>query len=358
MTDEHQSKSHDTPIHVLDLPQIYTHPSASILLQTLTRLEIKPSSWSVGVEHDRESGEDVAPIDEYGIPKYLTSIISNELQWVEDDDERERVWEAASARLSERSGRTDYLFHNWAPNQAVIPHDPFSNHLPAQPNLSRTFIIPQPSPSTPPVHITLLEPSLTGDNLGHKTWLSAYLLALRLPSLLSTLFPINNPLHILELGAGTGLLGLTAAVLLPRAATHLTDLPAIIANLTQNIHANTHLFASPPSVGALDWSEPATTNEKYDLIIASDPLYSPQHPAWLVDTISRQLSTNRDARVVIELPLRDAYLAEVHEMRKRMLDAGLGLLDSGEEVGREDWGSDHGVERAEVRCWWGVWGWA
>ena len=91
---------------VLDLPQIYTHPSATTLLQTLTRLAIKPSSWSVGAENDRGPEDGRAPIDEHGIPKYLTSIISNELQWIEDEDERERVWEAASARLSERSGRT------------------------------------------------------------------------------------------------------------------------------------------------------------------------------------------------------------------------------------------------------------
>ncbi|CAF9925011.1 MAG: hypothetical protein HETSPECPRED_005720 [Heterodermia speciosa] len=334
MTEEHQSIVDDTPIHVLDLPQIYTRPSASILLQTLARLAIKPSSWTAGAEFDRGSEDDVAPIDEHGIPQYLTSIISNELLWIEDEDDRERVWEAASARLSERSGRT------------------------AQSNLSRTFLIPRPLPSTSPIHITLLEPSLTGDNLGHKTWLSAYLLARRLPSLLPTLFPINPPLHILELGAGTGLLGLTVAALLPQAAVHLTDLPAIIPNLVQNTHVNGHLFASAPSVGVLDWSESASTNKQHDLILASDPLYSPQHPAWLVGTISRQLSTKRDAKVVMELPLRDAYLGEVHEMRHRMLGAGLRLLDSGEEVGREDWGDSHGVERGEVRCWWGVWGWA
>ena len=91
---------------VLDLPQIYTCPTASILLQTLTRLAIKPASWRVGADFDRGSEDDVAPIDEHGIPKYLTSIISNKLQWIEDEDDRERIWEAASARLSERSGRS------------------------------------------------------------------------------------------------------------------------------------------------------------------------------------------------------------------------------------------------------------
>ena len=48
-------------------------------------------------------------IDEDGIPQYLTSIIASRLHWIEDEDEREQVWEMASARLSERSGRTGEL---------------------------------------------------------------------------------------------------------------------------------------------------------------------------------------------------------------------------------------------------------
>lgn len=118
----------------------------------------------------------------------------------------------------------------------------------------------------------------------------------------------------------------------------------------------------------------------YDLILASDPLYSLSHPAWLVQTVLRllarptylppilistptptKLETEIEtetkaaaARLIIELPLREAYLPQVEEMRARLREGGLELLDEGVEVGSEDW--DGGA--SEVTCWWGVWGWA
>lgn len=88
---------------VLDLPQLYTHPSATILFDTLSKLAIKPRSWSSETEGSNRGPE---AIDEDGIPQYLTSIISSRLRWIEDEDVREQVWEMASSRLSERSGRT------------------------------------------------------------------------------------------------------------------------------------------------------------------------------------------------------------------------------------------------------------
>lgn len=144
----------------------------------------------------------------------------------------------------------------------------------------------------------------------------------------------------------------------------------------------------------LDWSAPPRSNgdggekgggsekgdtektspEKgtYDLILSSDPLYSPSHPAWLVQTILSRLSPPRPPlpsptpppsaqppSLLIELPLRTAYLPQIDELRARLREAGLELLDQGEEVGREDWGGGGGGDGwGEVRCWWGVWGWA
>ncbi len=48
-------------------------------------------------------------VDEDGVPKYLTGIISSSLLWIEDEDDRERVYKAASARLAQRAGRTGEL---------------------------------------------------------------------------------------------------------------------------------------------------------------------------------------------------------------------------------------------------------
>jgi len=50
-----------------------------------------------------------ARVDEDGVPKYLTGIVSSSLSWIEDEDARERIYESASARLAERAGRTGKL---------------------------------------------------------------------------------------------------------------------------------------------------------------------------------------------------------------------------------------------------------
>lgn len=88
---------------VLDLPQLYARPTASEILQTLQLLEIKPPSWN----HD--SCQQKNQVSEEGIPKYLTGIVASKLSWV-DEDRREEIWETASKRLSERSGRTGTEF--------------------------------------------------------------------------------------------------------------------------------------------------------------------------------------------------------------------------------------------------------
>ncbi len=362
--------------------------------------------------------------------------------WIEDEEVRERVYEAASARLAERAGRTgklvDFLgyssflapslhcdaqlkklnsgslssshtdkslesfssseiYHRscestkspyllsfstlnsyWPSESPLLSRagvsDPIAYQIMfhtdsffiAQPTLTRTFTIPGHLPNAPHIHIRLREPSLTSDNLGHKTWLASYLLARRLPSLRHFLPSILRPSstdspRILELGSGTGLLGIAAAALFPDASVHLTDLEAIVSNLQANVKANEVLFpkGKSPSVGALDWSAPSTASpdRRFDLILASDPLYSPLHPTWLVNTIIKYLNGYTTSRVMIELPLREAYVPEVEEFKMRIADGGLVLLHSGEEVGTEDWGDDAGHGRDDVRCWWGVWGW-
>lgn len=91
------------PTTVLDLPQLFTHPSATDLMNTLELLAIKPISWDSQNRLNDHGAE--AFIDEAGIPKYLTGIVASQLSWI-DDERREEIWEAASSRLSERSGRT------------------------------------------------------------------------------------------------------------------------------------------------------------------------------------------------------------------------------------------------------------
>ena len=255
------------------------------------------------------------------------------------------------------------------------------------PAMSRVFTIPA-SPDQD-FTITLHEPSLTADNLGMKTWVSSYLLSRRLhrifglaPQLVSSAVGSaedkthgkkkknnNNdarmPARTLELGSGTGLVGLSFAALQgSHASIHLTDLPAIVENLAHNVSLNAELLdqvSARVTTGVLDWSvdpeTPLAEGEQYDTILTADSLYSPNHPKWLVDTIFRWLSRRLNARVVVEIPLRDAYQPQVQEFRKRMGLGGMVVEEEGEEVGYDDWESADG-SAVEVRCWWSIWRWS
>ena len=267
-------------------------------------------------------------VDENGLTHYLTSFISSSLSWIEDEDAREQIWVAASARISERSGRN------------------------AMSTMSRTFIIGDD------IEITVCEPSLTGDNLGLKTWTSSLLLAKRLTSLREQI--PSNELRVLELGAGTGLVGIAAACLW-KAEVTLTDLPEIVPNLQNNVEHNTDLIQSlggSASSRSLDWADttnaPTTQHQQFPVVLAADPLYSPEHPRLLVDVVERWLQRTPEARFIVELPLRDRYDKERSELKDRLRQAQLTVVAEGEETGYDDWEGSDG-QLAEVNCWWAVW---
>ena len=228
------------------------------------------------------------------------------------------------------------------------------------------------------MQINIYEPSLTGDNLGHKTWIASYLLAKRLPLLLPRHSPsieISDPRHrqhyfggiedkslnILELGAGTGLVGLAASGLFS-ANIHLTDLPYILPNLQYNIEQNAALVESTGSsitAGVLDWSKIKAVQgeeEKYDVILAADSLYAPEHTAWVVRTVGIYLRKGDESRVFVELPLRPGSKYP-EDFSRRMEGARFELLEEGEEIGYDDW-ENSSREGIEVTCWYSVWAWA
>ncbi|SLM35684.1 S-adenosyl-L-methionine-dependent methyltransferase-like [Lasallia pustulata] len=181
--------------------------------------------------------------------------------------------------------------------------------------------------------ITVYEPSLTADNLGLKPWASSYLLSKRLAGL-SAYCPTSNhsdsalqldlnlsvPQNsVLERGAGTGLVCISAAAVWG-VHVHLTDPPTIVPNLSSNITANAAAVSASVGVATsdvLDWSvlpsEQLQPSREYGIILAADPLYSPEHPRLLVRSITRCLATEISAQVVVELPRREAYMASGKE---------------------------------------------
>lgn len=224
-----------------------------------------------------------------------------------------------------------------------------SNAAPAQ---TRTFEVESH------IVIQLHEPSLTEDNLGFKTWGSSLLMSKQLTKLRAQ---AEQPKpKVLELGAGTGLVGISCSCLWQCPVT-LTDLPDIVPNLETNLALNAGLIQSSGGevrAAVLDWSDTADgvtqDADKFDIILAADPIYSPDHPKMLVSTILKWLRWAQSSRIIIELPIRKHYAAERSHLKDLLMMGGLCLILEGEESGYDDWTDSNG-NPVEVECWWGVW---
>jgi predicted nicotinamide N-methyase len=352
---------------VLDLPQIYTKPSSQELLDTLALLSLEPQSW------DKSATQPKSKVRSNGVPQYLTRIVSSPLDWIQDDVEKEKIWDCASLRLSERSGRT---------GMGAISRS-FRIPLAADPTNSSSSMKPVITSShdqDTSVQVNIHEPALTEDNLGLKTWGSSFVFARNWHTLRDQIplrFDKDENATILELGAGTGLVGIAAAAVLG-ANVLLTDLPEIVPNLERNIASNADIIESRKGsarAAMLDWTVPEkiiyteetdestrplvaeAESSKYPLIVAADPIYSKEHPAWLVQTISHHLSHGPDARVLIQIPIREAYAEERADLKDRMIKMGLELFHEQTETGYDDWSDGQGEELSEVECWLGMWKW-
>ena len=133
--------------------------------------------------------------------------------------------------------------------------------------LNRTWVI-QNTDHSSKVSFELREPPLTGDNLGFKTWGTAFAIAKKLEHigthLLGDLLTSSTKTNattakILELGSGTGLVGIAAAAVWP-ASVLLTDLPEIQSNINFNIQANLETVTSRGGQiesHVLDWKSDA-----------------------------------------------------------------------------------------------------
>ena len=136
----------------------------------------------------------------------------------------------------------------------------------------RTWVVPA-STNLPELTFNIREPPLTGDNLGLKTWGTAFAIVQKLEILGKEYFshllhPRNNTAapslaterssaKVLELGSGTGLVGIAAGAIWG-AEIILTDLPEIKENLLVNIDRNRALVEAMGGsvVGeVLDWND-------------------------------------------------------------------------------------------------------
>lgn len=170
------------------------------------------------------------------------------------------------------------------------------------PAMTRLWSIPEPGTDNT-IDISLHEPGLTEDNLGLKTWGSSYVLSSDLamldPFLDRTL--AKEDLNVLELGAGTGLVGLAMAATWG-CKVLLTDLPETVPNLARNVSLNDEMFVGDkhsPRPSMLDWMnppEPEAVDGPFDIVVAADPLYDAQHAPLLATNVHRFLRTDNRGR--------------------------------------------------------------
>lgn len=246
---------------------------------------------------------------------WLTQIIASELLWIEPQ-EAENIRQLGARRLAENCGRT------------------------AHPEILRVIEIPYLQN-----RLQLREPSLTSDNLGLKTWGSSLLLASRLAKFHQQNSYLKSP--VLELGSGTGLVGMISHIL--GHDTTLTDLAEIVPNLRDNVSLN----GISACVEELDWLNPDSFVRnhqiKYNTIILSDPLYSPQHPRWIVDMIHLFLANERSAAVLLQLPIRRNFEKERAFLWRLMVENGYVAVEEEREQGHDDFGETEFLFQKYVR---------
>lgn len=160
---------------------------------------------------------------------------------------------------------------------------------------------------------------------GHSIWDCSIVLAKYLdthPDLV-----INR--HVLELGSGTGVSGMAAAML-GASLTLCTDLIGVIPNLTRNIENNFPVDTSSRTIAAaaLDWFDQATVpnppaSNGWQVVLAADVIWLEELVAPLVATftavctantlllLSFQLRTERTANLFFDLMSRYFHLEPV-----------------------------------------------
>ncbi|KAH8682184.1 putative methyltransferase-domain-containing protein [Xylariales sp. PMI_506] len=335
-------------VSVLDFPQVWQKPSFADLLACLKKLHIEPPIWNPSTSRRiiLEDHENSARFRKEAAA-YLAGIIKSNLSWMESDDERETIWDEASKRLSERCGRAGMgeITRKW----------PFE------------------SQAYPAFELVVREPPITGDALGLKTWGSSYFLARLLDqighrSLSHILGPSEDNVapSVLELGSGTGLLGMAAAAIW-KTEVLLSDLPTIVPNLAFNVEKNHETIAAlggSMKAGALTWGglpeeddEIFAKRNQFKIILVADPLYDDNHPQLLSSAIQEHLKQEDEARVVLMVPLRDETTKRLLANLRHLLGQGdtpLVCLEEASLVGQDDW--DDGEDSDQVECWWGVFG--
>lgn len=224
-------------------------------------------------------------------------------------------------------------------------------------------------------------PGLKAENLGFDTWGSSFVLANLLWRWKGDALNANagskteqggmkdadegKRIPVLELGAGTSLVGISAAAVWGLEVI-VTDLEPLMPGLAQNISVNKDLLErcqTRVQCGTLDWSRPSqlhiyptgevirTTTTKANIILAADTVYAEDHPELLSQTVETCLARTGEARVVLCYVLRYSYIEIVRGVWEGFEGLGLECVEEGRRDAEPEKWDD--VEPFE----WCVWRW-
>ncbi|EME83842.1 uncharacterized protein MYCFIDRAFT_84145 [Pseudocercospora fijiensis CIRAD86] len=235
----------------------------------------------------------------------------------------------------------------------------------------RTFQIKTSASNSPTISIQIRElAGIKAENLSLATWGASAVLANLLhrwktaewvKTLQKQKEPpqIFDPIPILELGAGTGLTGLTASNLWSLPAI-LTDLPSILPGIDVNISLNSK--QNQCLSGSLDWTSPKTLHlptlstppTSASIILAADTCYTTSHPVLIASTVFAWLKKDRNARAIFCYPLRMAYVEHARKLWEEMEGKGFVCVEEGRETSGEE---TYGEFERDVPYEWSCWGW-
>ncbi|KAH7042134.1 hypothetical protein B0J12DRAFT_605615 [Macrophomina phaseolina] len=294
-------------LHLLYCP-LRLPPSFQPHLGSKTVLDVPPvdSGYASHNEEDDDSDADDAadalaalradPFERNFAVRWLTTFIAraDELS-LACDDTRSRFIDAAAAMLASFN-------------------DPVEED--EEEGTVRDFSFPLSSSSSSAaaprerIHVRLNDAPLSGTDhtdVGLQSWGAAVILSDLLcaaparflaPHHLATRRTGAPPTTVVELGAGTGLVSLVLAQLLPRLAASPGPAPAVVATdyhpaVLQNLRANIASNASPVHACLLDWAAPAfppPLHRPAQVLVAADVIYAREHAMWLRDCAARMLA--------------------------------------------------------------------
>lgn len=260
---------------------------------------------------------------------WLTRLLASELAWLEDDVPRRVAYERAATLLT---GCTSALESGDVVREFAFPLDG-----------APTLCLEVRDASLPPSDAHSKQGAAeAAAAVGVQTYASSVIMSDWLVTDLGFFHaafrgaPCKEPFTIVELGAGTGIVGMVAARILaergtPKAKVYITDYHAdVMANLQYNL--DTYLFPDPSMAERvdvvcepLDWRalhaqlhpDAAADGvvcrlpppQSASLLLAADVVYDPMHATWLLGAIVyllRQPDTDPDARAHILVPVRSA----------------------------------------------------